>query len=118
MAGELDGLKQSVDRMAAQLEQLSTWHEELQAARKRLTASAALEEQMLSIAGRLNEKWRENTDAVLRMREQVENMSVHITVMNTKFELLYDKLLDIIDCPFSDKDADRRRGGGHHGDGA
>lgn len=114
MSDEVAELKKSVDKVSAQLEQLATWHEELKAARKHITAATALEEQTLSIAGRLNEKWRENTDAIMRLRETVENMSAHALAMSAKFELLYDKLLDVISCPFTAGDRrshhDRRHG--------
>lgn len=109
MSSELEALKQSVDKVSAQLEQLSAWHEELKAARKHITAATALEEQTLSIVGRLNEKWRENTESILRLRETLENLSAHGLVLSTKFDLLYEHLSGIFDHPVCVLDRRTRR---------
>lgn len=100
MSGDLDGMKAAVARLSAQFEQLAAWHEELRTARKHLVTATALEEQTLSIAGRLNEKWHENTDAILRLREVIENMSAQLLAMSARFDLVYEKLHDALNCPY------------------
>ena len=109
----MDAVIEQLARMSAQFEQLEAWHNELLDTRKQLISTAAMEQQTLSIAGRLNEKWRENTDALVRMREAVENMTGGILAMRSAFDLLYSRLVDATDCPARAErrtHGDRRRG--------
>lgn len=117
MANDIDALKETVDRVTAKLEDLSLWYEELKDARKHVTTTTALEEQTLSIVARLNEKWRENTESIIRLRESVEQLAAHNLSMGSKFELLYDKLLDVIKCPFTVTDRRTKEDRREHGEG-
>lgn len=91
---------QKCSPVCANFENIKKSIEELSATRKQLVTSFAMEEQTVSVVRRLNEKWRENTDEISKLKEHLENMTSEARHMNHSFKLLYDRLIDVINCPF------------------
>lgn len=95
----VDDIVKELRQVVDQLQRLSGAFAELQETRRQLTTASALEEQTVAVVRRLNDKWRENTDAVSRLHESVENLNAFSINMKKSFDMLYNQLIDIIHCP-------------------
>ena len=98
----VEGLMIALEKHDSIVSELSTAFAELKETRSAMITATALEEQTNSVVRRLTEKWRENTEEITKLREQVETSVNTMNSMKRSFDLLYAQLADIIHCPFPD----------------
>lgn len=100
---ELEELKAGLRQISSQMDMLSKACNEFTAARRALTSSSAMEEQMVSVVRGLNDRWREHTDAITRFREAMDHMTATTSGMRKAFDLLYNALIEASYCPMHGK---------------
>ena len=93
-------LKGTCDDTCPNFERLEAAIKELHTARRQLINSFSLEEQTVSVIKRLTDKWRETGENVVVLAEKVEMLYQSDLNMQRTFSLLYERLRDVIDCPF------------------